>query len=487
MEPMNFLLLMDDEHTQKMLGCYGHPIVKTPNIDALASSGTRFENAYTNCPICVPARASFATGRYVHEISAWDNAHPYEGEPPSWGHRLQAGGVRTASVGKLHYRNAEISAGFDEQIIPLHLPKGGIGDIHSAVRDEKGLPPRNNPEWMAEMIGPGDSKYIAYDGQVTDLACEWIARQAAEDGERPWALFVSLTCPHFPFIGPPEFYDLYPLEDIPLPRPHPSGGYGWHPWIAALHECAPYDDYFDDHKRRVALASYFAMISFVDSNVGKILKTLEESGFRDNTRVLFASDHGDNLGERGLWGKSTMYEESVAVPLIVSGPGVPGGKVSRTPVSLIDLYPTALDCADLLEGHREEPLHGDSLFRLANEPDAPEREIFSEFHALGAKTGLFMIRRGRYKYIHYVGHEPELFDLEDDPEERRDLSGSPAHQSVLSDLKACLLRVLDPEEVDGRAKAEQAALVERHGGRDAVIAIGNSFASPPPGENEYGK
>ena len=197
MDPMNFLLLMDDEHTRKIMGCYGHPIVKTPNIDALAASGTRFESAYTNCPICVPARASFATGRYVHEISAWDNAHPYEGEPPSWGHRLQDAGVRTTSVGKLHYRNAEVPVGFDEQIIPLHLPKGGVGDIHSAVRDEKGLPPRNNPEWMAERIGPGDSKYIAYDGQVTDLACEWIAGQAACSSPSHARIFPSSGRPSF--------------------------------------------------------------------------------------------------------------------------------------------------------------------------------------------------------------------------------------------------------------------------------------------------
>ncbi len=487
MEAMNFLLLMDDEHTQKMMGCYGHPLVKTPNLDALAASGVRFENAYTNCPICAPARASFATGKYVHEIGTWDNAHPYEGYPPSWAHRLQESGVRTVSVGKLHYRNAEVPVGFDEQIIPLHLPKGGIGDVSSAVRDDKGLPPRKNPQWMAELIGPGDSKYITYDTNVTDLACEWIARQAKEDDGCPWALFVSLTCPHFPFIGPPEFYELYPLEDIPLPKPHPSGSYDWHPWIAALHECAPYDVYFDDHKRRVALACYFAMVSFVDSNVGKIMKTLEDSGLKDNTRVLFTSDHGDNLGERGLWGKSTMYEESVAVPLIVSAPDIPEGMVSRTPVSLIDLFPAALDCAGELGNDEEKRLHGDSLFRLANEPDDIEREIFSEFHALGARTGMFMIRHGRYKYIHYVGYAPELFDLENDPEERRDLSGSPAHQSILGELEARLMRILDPDEVDSRAKAEQAALVERHGGREAVIAIGNSFASPPPGESEYGE
>ncbi len=484
MKPMNLLILVDDEHSQMTLGCYGHPVVKTPNLDGLAASGTRFADAYTNCPICIPARASFATGRYVHEIGAWDNAFPYEGQVPSWGHRLQAAGCRTTSVGKLHYRNAGFPTGFDEQIIPLHASNDGIGDIYSSVRDNLGLPVRRNSDRMSNDAGPGESSYTRYDREVTDRACGWLAEEAPKYAERPWVLFVSLTCPHFPFIAPPEFFEMYPLDQIPMPKPHPSGDQSWHPWIKALHICAPYEDYFDEEKKRVAIASYFGMISYVDANVGKILGVLDEYGLRENTRVIFASDHGDNLGARGLWGKSTMYEESAAVPLIVAGPDVPSGKVSRTPVSLVDLYPAVLDCVGLEMTDEEKDLPGESLFEIADGPDEPDRTVFSEFHALGAKTGLFMIRRGNFKYIHYVDHAPELFDLEADPEELSDLAADPAHQNLLRELEAALREVVDPDEVDRRAKADQAALVERYGGREAVIAMGNSFASPPPGEKE---
>jgi choline-sulfatase len=483
MKPSNLLIVMDDEHTQKALGCYGHPLARTPNIDALAASGTRFENAYTNCPICIPSRASFATGRYVHEIGAWDNAFPYEGRTPSWGHRLQAAGCRTASVGKLHYRNSDLPTGFDEQMIPLHAPNNGVGDIFASVRDNLGLPVRRNNERLSTEIGPGESHYIRYDREVTELACRWL-KDAPTDRDRPWALFVSLTCPHFPFIAPPAFYEMYPLDEISLPKEGPPGGSAWHPWIKSLHECAPYEAYFDEEKKRIAIAAYLGMCSFVDSNVGKIVGALGEAGLGDSTRIVFASDHGDNLGARGLWGKSTMYEESVAVPAIVSGPGIPAGKTSATPVSLVDLFPTVLDAAGIEPGEEDRDLPGTSLFEIANAPDNPGREIFSEFHALGAVTGLFMLRRGRFKYIHYTDYPPELFDLESDPEELNDLAGDPSHRGTLRELEAGLRAIADPEEVDRRAKADQAALVERHGGREAVIRMGNSFASPPPGESE---
>lgn len=484
MESSNLLIIMDDKHSQQTLGCYGHPAALTPNIDRLAASGTRFKAAYTNCPICIPSRASFATGRYVHEIGAWDNAFPYEGSPPGWGHRLTAAGRRYTSIGKLHYRNTEAPTGIGEQIILLHAPNGGVGDIFASVRDGEGLPVRLNNERMSSEIGPGESSYTKYDREITERARRWLGEEALQHADRPWTLFVSLTCPHFPFIAPPEFYEMYPLDEIPMPREHPSGGRAWHPWIKCLDDCAPYEDYFDDHKKRVAIASYLGMCSYVDSNVGKILAALDEAGLTGETRVIFASDHGDNLGARGLWGKSTMYEESAAVPLIISGPGVPAGKVSKTPVSLVDLYPSALDCAGLPLTEEEASLPGDSFFKIAGAPDEPGREIFSEFHALGAVSALFMIRRGRFKYIHYTGFAPELFDLEADPGEMNNLAGDPTHQGILRECEAALRARFDPEEVDRRAKADQAALVERHGGREAVIARGNSFASPPPGEKE---
>ena len=152
MEPLNLVFIMSDEHNARTLGCYGHGIVKTPHIDALAASGVRFTAAYTNCPICVPARASFATGRYAHETGYWDNAHPYDGRVPGWGHRLQATGHRVVSIGKLHYRNTTDPTGLDAQILPMHV-KDGKGDLAGALRAE--MPPKTATKGLAEPAGAG--------------------------------------------------------------------------------------------------------------------------------------------------------------------------------------------------------------------------------------------------------------------------------------------------------------------------------------------
>mgnify|MGYP001229103756 CR=1 FL=1 len=482
MQPMNLLIIMSDEHSRQSLGCYDCPVVKTPNIDRLAASGTRFANAYSNSPQCIPSRASLATGRYVHEIGAWDQACPYDGRVPGWGHRLQAAGHHFTSIGKLHYRYPADPTGIDEQIIPMHASRSGIGDIFGSVRDELGLPVRQNCDSLARNIGSGESAYIRYDREITDRACQWLKEDALKYRQKPWVLFVSLTCPHYPFIAPPEFFEMYPLEEIPLPKSHAADSRSRHAWIESLHKSAPYDDYFNDEKRRIAKASYFGMCSFVDSNAGKILAALKETGLAESTRVIYTSDHGESLGARGLWGKANMYEESVGIPLILSGPGVPSGKVSSTPVSLADLHPTVLECTGVPWSGEDAELPGRSLFEIVGNPEDPDREIFSEFHAQGAITGLFMVRRGKFKYIHYVDYLPELFDLNEDPEELNDLSASPKHQNILVELKAALRRIVDPEEMDRQAKAEQAALVERHGGREAVIKMGGLFASPPPGE-----
>ena len=161
MAPTNLIIIMADEHNPKVMGCSGHPLVKTPNLDKLAASGTRFTNAYTNSPLCVPARASFATGQYVHKIGYWDTAHPYEGRVRSWGHRLQGRGHRVDSIGKLHYRSEDDPAGFDKQIIPMHVAQG-IGDVPGAIREGE-IPPKISCQKIAAEIGPGESAYAAYD------------------------------------------------------------------------------------------------------------------------------------------------------------------------------------------------------------------------------------------------------------------------------------------------------------------------------------
>ncbi|MEQ9198657.1 MAG: sulfatase-like hydrolase/transferase, partial [Rhodospirillales bacterium] len=200
----------------------------------------------------------------------------------------------------------------------------------------------------------------------------------------------------------------------------------------------------------------------------------------DSTRILYVSDHGDNMGERGLWGKSTLYEESAGIPMIAAGPGIPAGRVSTTPVSLVDVYPTVIDALDVAADGAERP--GRSLLEIANNPDDPERVVYAEYHAAGATCGAFMIRRGQWKLCYYIDMPPQLFDLAADPEELRDLGKSPDHADTRASLEADLRRVCDPEEVDRRARRDQAAIVEANGGREKVVARGGFGATPPPGE-----
>ena len=470
----NQLIIMTDEHTRKVLGCYGNSIVQTPNLDRLARIGTVFSNAYCNVPICVPSRASFATGQYAHSSGHWDNATPYTGTPESWGHALQKSGIQVGSIGKLHYRNSDDAVGFDFQTLPMHVVNG-IGDVLGCVREP--LPRRWKALSMAEEIGPGETSYNKYDRQVASEAVRWL--KDATNKTEPWTLFVSLVAPHFPLIAPARFYELYEnLQLMPSkPKPEPE-----HPWHEAMRNCQLMDN-FTPAKTQIALRSYYALVSFVDELIGSILNTLKSLEIEDITQIIYTSDHGDNIGERSLWGKSNFYEESIGIPLIIAGPNVPIGKVCQTPVSLVDLYPTILETAELsIEAHKP----GRSLTKIANEPDNNERVIFAEYHAMGSKNGAFMIRKGHWKYVHYVSMKPQLFDLACDPDEISDLSDSHEFADVIKNLESELRLICDPETVDQTAKTDQAKIIKLNGGVEAVVKKGGFGATPPPGVNpEY--
>jgi choline-sulfatase len=480
MQATNLLILMADEHSRKVLGCYGNPYVRTPNIDALARRGTRFRAAYTNSPICVPARAAFATGQYVHVTGYWDNASPYEGRVPGWGHWLQQRGHEAVSIGKLHYRDEAAPTGFDRQIVPMHVV-GGVGSLLHSVKDPMVVLP--SAAKFSRQIGPGDSSYQRYDREITDHACSWLATRRAADGTgKPWVLFVSLVCPHYPLIADPALYEHYASMNLPYPKAANAQGITLHPWVSELRRAVPYDQGFTDATRRVGVAAYYALCEFIDGCVGRVLGALDAAGLADSTRVIYTSDHGENLGARGLWGKSTLYEESAGVPLIVAGPDVPADTVCATPVSHVDVHPTVTQCVTGATAPIDVTLPGKSLIDIAGGAVDGSRLVLTEYHAMGATSGAFMLRDGRYKYNHYCGFEPELFDLEDDPEELHDLAGSGAHAATRHRMQQSLHRMLDPDAVDQRAKAYQRALVERHGGREAVIRRGAFVGTPVPGE-----
>ena len=360
MKPQNLLFILSDEHNKKITGAYGHTMIRTPNLDRLAARGTRFTSAYTNCPICVPARASLATGRYVHEVRCWDNAIAYDGTPPSWGHRLMDQGHRAVSIGKLHYtRNAPATNGFDEEILPLHIVDG-LGDLLGLIRDE--LPVRTGSRKLGPEAARGESEYTAYDRAITDAAVRWLKQDAARHRDKPWVLTVGYVAPHFPLVAPPEFFDLYPESAVPWPSQYAQDERPRHPFLDAMRGCMHYDAGFSDAAMvRRAITAYFGLVSFLDHNIGRVLAALEEAGLMGETRVIYSSDHGDNLGARGMWGKSTMFEESAGIPLIVAGEGVPAGRVSDVPVTLADAFPTILQCVGAIAHADDAGLPGQSL------------------------------------------------------------------------------------------------------------------------------
>lgn len=478
MEPQNLLFILSDQHNKEVMGCAGHPVVKTPHLDALAAGGTRFTNVYTPSPICVPARACLATGRYVHQTGFWDNATPYDGSIRSWAHRLRGEGHRVSAIGKLHYRSAEDDGGFSEAIDNLHVPDG-VGDVIGLVR--KGAPERGGALKYAREIGSQESSYTRYDRKIATRADQWLRKRAVEPEDKPWLLFVSFVMPHFPLQAPPEFYAMYEDAEIPLPRLSGPGQRVCHPFLHAMTDVLPYDKYFTEESRRIAITSYLGMVSLLDHHIGQLLETLAETGLNRNTRIIYASDHGELLGNHGMWGKMCFHEESVGVPMIASGADLDRGRVEESPVSLLDMYPTFLEALGVATDSEEAHLPGRSVFQSLRQPE-PERAILSEYHAAGAVTGSFMLRKGRWKYIHYAGMTPQLFDLQADPHEATDLGESPDHEEVRHALEAELRRLVDPEAVNARAFADQEEKIARHGGREEILKRGDFGYSPPPGE-----
>lgn len=464
-KPTNLLILMSDQHSRSKLGCYGNPAVKTPNLDALAASGTRFTNAYCNSPLCVPSRAAMATGQYASVNGYWDNAHAFEGKADSWAKRLHEQGYHVATVGKLHFQDERPETGFVDQRIPLHI-KGGVGDIYGAIRDDKIT--RYQFRDALLQAKAGESDYTRYDRAIAAEASRFLTEEAPAQ-EKPFVLFASFATPHFPLIAPQEFVDLYPdPEALPLPIEFEPEEWPHHPLIEDYRRYCGTAQVSREQARH-AIRIYYALCSFMDAQVGTVLRALKASGLSENTRVLYCADHGDTMGDHGVYFKSTMYEGSAGIPMLLAGPGVPAGTAASVNVSLLDVYPTVLDAVGATPSAADAALPGASLIRLAAETPDAERSVCGEYYSQGIYTAMFFLRRGRYKYVHYVGKQPQLFDLTADPEERHDLAQDPAYASLCADLLRELNATLDTEKLERDSKAAQKRLLDAQGGVEAFL------------------
>jgi len=481
--PANLLFIVSDNHNRQVTGCYGHGIVQTPTLDRLAARGTRFANSYAASALCVPSRASLATGRYVHQNGCWDNAIAYDGRMPSWMHRMRDAGIEISAIGKLHFRSAEDDNGFSEEIMPMHLDEGK-GAIRNLLRGyDAELPCTDGARWKlyAERSGIGETHYQDYDRKITARTIEWLGAHARARSDKPWALYVGYISPHPPFAVPKRFYDLYPEDRMPLPVNCRPGERPEHPAMRHMRALDGWLDMTDERMLRRVAAGYFGLITHLDEQVGEVMRAAEALGLLDNTRIVYTSDHGDLFGAQGIFGKKNLYEGSVGVPLIAAGPGVPMGHTSRQLVSHVDLYQTLIESVGVPQHAEDRSLPGTSLFPAMAGREDLARPVFAEFHAQGTKAGCFMLRQGDDKLVYHVGMPAQLFDLAADPEEAHDLAGTTGAPQKIAALEARLRATCDPEAVDAQAKADQRRMAEFWGGPDKLREAVNIVFTPPPG------
>ncbi|MFD0859255.1 choline-sulfatase [Roseovarius aquimarinus] len=430
----NILFIQVDQLTAQSLRAYGDKVCHAPNLDRLADSGMVFETAYCNFPLCAPSRFSMAAGQLCSTIGAYDNAAEMPASVPTYAHYLRAEGYQTALSGKMHFIGPDQHHGFEKRLTADLYP-ADFSWVPSWGNEGK----RDTNDSRGVVVSGicERSVQIDYDEEVTFKAIRHLYDMARAGDERPFFLQVSYTHPHEPYLCRKEYWDLYEGADIPLPHVPalPAKQHDAHSQ-RLLRDFGMLDTRFADEDIARARRAYYGSISFIDAMVGQILDTLDALGQSENTAIIFSSDHGEMLGERGMWFKKHFFEPALRVPLIIKAPNVDSGRCA-TPVSLVDLLPTFMGLATAPGwSSNVEPLEGCDLTALVGEPADLERPIYAEYLAEATTAPILMIRRGRYKCIASTDDPPLLFDLRDDPNERVNLALSKAHAELLGQFQS---------------------------------------------------
>lgn len=428
----NILLVMFDQLAPQFLPSYGHKVVRAPNLERLAGEGVQFDSAYTNSPLCAPARFAMMAGQLCSRIGAWDNAAEFPSAVPTFAHYLRMAGYRTCLSGKMHFVGADQLHGFEERVTTDMYP-GDFG--WTPTWDE----PETIHWWFHNMLsvteaGPYDrSLEMEYDEEVAFAARRWLYAHARGNDPRPFALCVSFMQPHDPYLGPRADWELYRDDAIDLPAVPalpPARRPAVDRRMHALYDRGEYR--VTERHVRAARRAYYAMITHADRLFGQVLAALADTGQAADTMIVATADHGDMLGERGLWYKMTFYEHAARVPMILYAPGTFAPRRVAQHVSLVDLLPTL--CAVAGDGKSTDyaaPIDGASLLDLAGgSAEGWADAAFGEYMAEGTVQPAFMIRRGRWKYVACVGDPPQLFDLAADPHELANLADDPRHAAT---------------------------------------------------------
>ncbi len=455
--PANIVVIMADQLAPQFCGAYDHPLVQTPHMTALARDGMRFDAAYCNSPLCAPSRFSYMSGQLVSHIAGYDNGSEFKASIPTFAHALRRLGYRTCLAGKMHFVGPDQLHGFEERLTTDIYPADHAWTPDWEAPDERIDKWYHNMDAVREAGTAITTFQLEYDEETAFFARRRLLEYATKHVE-PFAMVVSFIHPHDPYVARPEWWALYDHDAIDLPATDAADD----PHTRRLRAGIQADgDTVSDEQVRNARHAYYANVSYFDSKLGQVIATLKEAGQYDNTIVVVTADHGDMLGERGLWYKMNFFEHSARIPLIVRGPGVAAG-VCEEPVSLVDLYPTFVEAGQgvtVRQGHQElndrleTPLDGQSLWpvlnpeRTATTVAAFEGQVFAEYCAECASHPMLMIRRDRYKYIHCDGDPPQLFDVIGDPMERDNLAALPTHSEIAAAFSAEVASRWDSEQI----------------------------------------
>jgi choline-sulfatase len=455
----NILLLMADQLAAGALPAYGNAVVDAPHLARLGDEAVVFDAAYCASPLCTPSRAGLMTGLLPSRTGVYDNGAELASSIPTFAHHLRLAGYRTILAGKMHFVGPDQLHGFEERLTTDVYPASLDWTPDWDLADDERLSWYHDASSVLDARPSAATLQLDYDDEVAFETVRRLRDLAREAGDEPFLLVASFTHPHDPYTLPAEQWARYDDREIDAPAigPLPEGDLDAH--SRRLRRMCELDRHaIDEDAVQAARRGYYAGVSYVDDRVGEVLGALRALGLDDDTIVVVVSDHGDLLGERGLWYKMSFLEPSARVPLLVHAPRRFAPRRVAAPVSLLDLMPTLVELGggDAAAGG---PLDGSSLLPLLDGADDPDRAVAAEYLAEGVRAPAVMLRRGPYKLVHCPGDPDQLFDLAADPYELRNLAGEADAASVLERLQAELRARWD---VDRLAEAVRASQRRRH-------------------------
>lgn len=455
----NILFIMADQLAAQFLPAYGHKVTKTPNIDRLAREGVVFDHCYSTTPLCAPARATVMSGLLSSRTGVFDNAAEFPSSTPTFAHYLRLQGYKTCLSGKMHFVGPDQLHGYEERLTT---------DIYPA--DFGWTPDWSKPheriDWwyhnMASVKQAGIAEItnqLEYDDEVAFLAQRKIYDYARYDRDTPFCLHVSFTHPHDPYAARAKYWNLYKPDEIDMPKVKGEPVEQMDPHSRRLYEMSAMADYdINDEDIRSSRHGYYANISYVDDLIGGLIDTLETCGILDETIIVLTSDHGDFLGEHGLWYKMSFRDPAARVPLMVWGPKHFKPRRVAEPVTIADIAPTLAAIGNEGQAQLARAIDGRNLYPLLmGGAENPDGTAWGEYCAEGSISPMYMLRRGQWKYVWCAVDPDQLFDMEADPHEQVNLAAEARFADMVAGMRAEVLARFEPEKVDQAVRASQQA------------------------------